>query len=139
MALSDFSLPFVLNTDASAAELYMMERKITPPLNLWGGEGARVPALPDGAGERVAVERGPAGGNVGGCVPYEIVYTIFVSRELTLRMDHSALTWLYSFKQPVGQVDCWLEILSKYKCKIIHNPGHLHSNVELQQKNVIKL
>ena len=36
----------------------MMERKITPPLNLWGGEGARVPALPDGAGERVAVERG---------------------------------------------------------------------------------
>lgn len=31
-----------------------------------------------------------------------------------MRTDHSALQWLYSFKEPEGQVARWLESLAEY-------------------------
>ena len=53
-----------------------------------------------------------------------------LGRKFTLRTDHGALTWLHSFRQPVGQVTRLIELLSEYKYDIVHRPGRLHSNVD---------
>ena len=38
-----------------------------------------------------------------------------LGRPFTVRTDHSALQWLYSFKEPDGQVARWLESLAEYE------------------------
>ena len=53
-----------------------------------------------------------------------------LGRKFTLRTDHGVLTWLHSFRQRVGQVARWIELLSEYKYDIIHQPGRLHLNVD---------
>ena len=51
-----------------------------------------------------------------------------IGRTFTLRTDHGALKWLFSFKQPEGQLARWLERLSVFTFKIQHRPGKLHCN-----------
>ena len=51
-----------------------------------------------------------------------------IGRKFDLRTDHGALTWLFQFKQPEGQIARWLELLSPYQMNIIHRPGRIHSN-----------
>ena len=51
-----------------------------------------------------------------------------IGRKFDLRTDHGALTWLYKFKQPEGQIARWLETLSQFQMNIIHRPGRIHSN-----------
>lgn len=53
-----------------------------------------------------------------------------LGRRFTLRSDHGALTWLFKFKQPEGQVARWLEQLSEFNFTIIHRPGRIHSNCD---------
>ena len=36
-----------------------------------------------------------------------------LGRPFTVQIDHSALQWLYSFKEPEGQVARWLESLAE--------------------------
>ena len=51
-----------------------------------------------------------------------------IGRNFDVRTDHGALTWLFQFKQPEGQIARWLEILSSFQMNIIHRPGKNHSN-----------
>ena len=51
-----------------------------------------------------------------------------IGRNFDLRTDHGALTWLFQFKQPEGQIARWLELLSQFQMNIIHRPGRIHSN-----------
>ena len=51
-----------------------------------------------------------------------------IGRKFDLRTDHGALTWLFQFKQPEGQIARWLELLSQFQMNIIHRPGRIHSN-----------
>ena len=44
-----------------------------------------------------------------------------------VRTDHSALQWLWTFKEPVGQVARWIERLAEYDFDIVHRPGQQHS------------
>ena len=53
-----------------------------------------------------------------------------IGRHFQLRTDHGALTWLFSFKQPEGQIARWLEILSEYNFNITYRPGRIHSNCD---------
>jgi hypothetical protein len=46
------------------------------------------------------------------------------------RTDHSALQWLKTFKEPVGQVARWIERLTEYDYDIEHLPGRLHANAD---------
>ena len=48
----------------------------------------------------------------------------------TARTDHGSLRWLTNFKDPVGQITRWLEILSSYSMKIEHRPGRLQRNAD---------
>ena len=51
-----------------------------------------------------------------------------IGRKFLLRTDHGALTWLFKFKAPEGQVARWLEALSTYDFDIVHRAGKLHGN-----------
>ena len=41
-----------------------------------------------------------------------------LGRPFTVQTDHSALQWLYSFKEPKEQVARWLESLAEYDLKV---------------------
>ncbi|KAJ8369446.1 hypothetical protein SKAU_G00094740 [Synaphobranchus kaupii] len=47
-----------------------------------------------------------------------------------LRTDHASFTWLLNFKDPEGQVACWLEQLQGYDFEIRHRAGRLHGNAD---------
>eukprot|EP00731_Ephydatia_muelleri_P003480 Em0001g3480a len=53
-----------------------------------------------------------------------------LGRPFTVRTDHSALQWLYSFKEPEGQVARWLESLAEYEFTVQHCPGKKHTNAD---------
>ena len=48
----------------------------------------------------------------------------------TLHTDHGPLTWLYSMKEPEGQVARWLEKLQVYNFEIVHRKGLRHINAD---------
>ena len=51
-------------------------------------------------------------------------------RSFQARTDHQSLKWLRSFKEPVGQVACWLEALAEYDLEVVHRPGRQHMNAD---------
>ncbi|KAL5017009.1 hypothetical protein ScPMuIL_006598, partial [Solemya velum] len=51
-------------------------------------------------------------------------------REFVLRTDHASLRWLMGFKEPQGQIACWLEFLSSYQFTIEHRVGSKHLNAD---------
>jgi hypothetical protein len=51
-------------------------------------------------------------------------------RKFFIRTDHSSLRWLYSFKEPEGQVARWIQVLEEYDKEIIHRPGKRHINAD---------
>ena len=53
-----------------------------------------------------------------------------LGRPFTVRTDHSALQWLYSFKEPEGQVARWLESLAEYDIKVQHRPWKKRTNAD---------
>lgn len=53
-----------------------------------------------------------------------------LGREFLVRSDHSSLQWLFSFKQPHGQLARWLEFLSQYTFQIEHRAGKKHTNAD---------
>ena len=53
-----------------------------------------------------------------------------LGKKFRVRTDHSALQWLRTFKEPVGQVARWIERLAEYDFDIVHRPGKQHSNAD---------
>ena len=51
-----------------------------------------------------------------------------VGRKFLLRTDHGSLRWLFSFKEPEGQMARWLERLARFQFDIEHRPGRKHGN-----------
>ena len=43
-----------------------------------------------------------------------------LGRHFILRTDHSALQWIYSMKEPEGQLARWLEQLQEYDFEVVH-------------------
>jgi len=57
-----------------------------------------------------------------------------------VRTDHSALTWLKSFRRVEGQLARWIESLQNYQLEIEYRPGKVHQNADsLSRKNCGKL
>ena len=44
-------------------------------------------------------------------------------KKFKIRADHSALKWLFNFKEPEGQVTHWLKSLSAFDFEIEHQLG----------------
>ena len=57
-------------------------------------------------------------------------------RHIIVRTDHGALRWLINFKDPVGQVARWLEILGEYNYTVVHRPGRSHQNADSLSRKV---
>lgn len=53
-----------------------------------------------------------------------------LGRPFTLRSDHSALQFLSTCAEPIGQMARWSEILYCFDFKVVHRAGRLHVNVD---------
>ena len=53
-----------------------------------------------------------------------------LGRWFTLRTDHCSLILLRNFREPEGQLACWLETLQEYDFEVIHRKGRLHCNAD---------
>lgn len=48
----------------------------------------------------------------------------------TAIVDHSALKWLFSLKEPVGKFARWITFLQGYNFQIEYRPGQVHQNAD---------
>ena len=53
-----------------------------------------------------------------------------LGQKFLLRTDHGSIRWIFEFKNPVGQVARWLEVLAQYDFEIQHRPGRKHQNAD---------
>jgi len=124
LAYLNYSLPFILDTDASAV-----------------GIGGVLSQVQDGQ-ERVisyyskmmsAEERNY-------CVTRQELLAIvknithskpqLYGRPFIVRTDHASLTWLLRTPHPQGQLARWLETLASFDFRVEHRRGKVHSNVD---------
>eukprot|EP00731_Ephydatia_muelleri_P004975 Em0002g1151a len=124
LTLPDFSLPFVLDTDANG-----------------DGLGAVLAQNVDGV-ERVVAYASRALSRTENkycATRREMLALVWAARhfrpylygrKFTLRTDHHCLQWLHNFKEPEGQVARWLEVLSEYDYTVIHRVGKQHTNAD---------
>ena len=57
-----------------------------------------------------------------------------LGKKFRVKTDHSALQWLRSFKEPVGQVARWIERLAKYDFIIEYCPCKQHFNADASSR-----
>ena len=57
-------------------------------------------------------------------------YCYLYGRHFTVRTDHAALTCLLNFKNPEGQIACWIQRLQEYDFSIHHRSGSQHHNAD---------
>ena len=124
LALPDFSLDFVLDTDASGDGLGAVLSQVS------NGE-ERVLAYASRALSRT--ERKYC------ATRREMLALVWAARhfrpylygkKFTLRTDHHSLKWLHNFKEPEGQVARWLEVLSEFDYTVVHRAGKRHTNAD---------
>ena len=57
-----------------------------------------------------------------------------LGRRFVAWMDHQALRWVYSLREPKDRIARWLETLSTYQFSIEYRPGHKHRNVDVMSR-----
>jgi len=53
-----------------------------------------------------------------------------LGRPFVTRGDHSALSWLRRTPEPLHPLARWLTLIEQYDYKVVHRPGHKHSNAD---------
>jgi len=53
-----------------------------------------------------------------------------LGRQFVIRTDHSALQWLRTTPEPIGQQARWCEILKEFNFQIVHRFGRIHGNAD---------
>lgn len=124
MAHPDFSLPFILDTDAS-------DHAIGAVVSQRIGKVEKVVAY---------ASRSLSKSERKYCVTRKellaLVYFVkyfrhyLYGQRFTIRTDHGSLRWLMKFKNPEGQVARWLATLAAYQMTVEHRPGRLHGNAD---------
>ena len=61
-----------------------------------------------------------------------------LGKQFHLRTDHGSLRWLFSFKDPQGQMARWLEVLSQYNFHVFHQEGKKHQNADAMSRQYNK-
>ena len=51
-------------------------------------------------------------------------------RPFVIRTDHSALRWLFNFRESEGQIARWIQKLQEYTFSIQHRAGPTHNNAD---------
>jgi len=57
-----------------------------------------------------------------------------LGRKFLIRTNHSALQWLRSTPEPIGQQARWCEILEEFDFQIVHRPGLNHGNADAMSR-----
>lgn len=132
LALPDFSLAFVLDTDASGDGVGAV-------LSQGVGGKERVVAYASRALSRTEKKY---------CATRrEMLAVVWASRhfrpylygrKFTLRTDHNSLKWLHRFKDPEGQVARWLEVLAEFDYTVVHREGKRHTNADALSRSRCK-
>ena len=120
----DFSLPFILDTDASQhgigavlSQIQCGEEKVI----------AFASRTLTKAERRYSVTRK----ELLAVVTYIHHFRQFLlGRQFTLRTDHGSLQWIQTLKEPEGQLARWLERLQEYNFEIVHRRGCQHQNAD---------
>lgn len=124
LTFPDFSLPFILDTDASqfgigailSQEQHGEEKVI-----------AYASRTLSKAERRYSVTRK----ELLAVVTYIHYFRQFLlGRQFTLRTDHGSLQWIQTLKEPEGQLARWLERLQEYNFEIKHRKGCQHQNAD---------
>ena len=125
LAYPDFSKPFIVDTDASdvgigAVLSQLNNSNVEQPLAYY----SRSLSKPE---RKYAVTRKEMLALVDSLHHF---WCYLIGKKFKVRTDHSALQWLKTFKEPVGQVARWIERLAEYDFEIVHRPGQRHANAD---------
>ena len=126
LSFPNFSKPFILDTDASdfgigAVLSQRNQSNIEQPIAYYSQSFSK-------AGRKYAVTRKEMLALVDSLKHFRCY---LLGKKFQVRTDHhSALQWLRTFKEPVGQVARWLEQIAEYDFKIVHRPGKQHANAD---------
>ena len=116
LAYPDFTLPFILDTDASDHSLGAML--------LQGRESCVLCSkLLSKAEQSYCVTRKEL-------LAVTKFHSYLLERNFYVRTDHGALVWLQNFKEPEGQLARWFEKLQEFNYTILHRRGHTHANAD---------
>ncbi len=124
LAFPDLSEPFVLDTDASGTGIGAVLSQVRKGRECVVAYASRILSKPE---RRYCTTRRELLAVV--CfVRHFRPYLLGTS--FTVRTDHGSLKWLYSFKQPEGQLARWLEQLQEYNFQVVHRQGKQHGNAD---------
>uniref|UniRef100_A0A5S6Q9K0 RNA-directed DNA polymerase n=1 Tax=Trichuris muris TaxID=70415 RepID=A0A5S6Q9K0_TRIMR len=120
----DFSLPFILDTDASNTGLGAVLAQ-----NIAGQERviAYASRSMSKAGRKYSTTRQEMLALVWAVKQFRPY--LYGSR-FVVRTDHNSLRWLQNFKEPEGQVARWLELLANFDFSVEHRAGSKHANAD---------
>lgn len=60
-----------------------------------------------------------------------------IGRHFKIVTDHSALTYLFSIKEPTGKLARWVMYLSQFSFDIVHRKGKLHWNADYLSRPIL--
>ena len=60
-----------------------------------------------------------------------------LGRQILIRTDHAALTYLKRTPEPIGQQGRWLDFLSEFKYDIVHRAGTAHGNSDALRAGLV--
>ena len=125
MVFPDFTLPFILDTDACQCGIGAVSCQPYPD----GTEKVVTFAscVISKAERKYSVTRK----ELLAAVTYIHHFRPFLlGQHFVLCTDHGSLQWLHTMKEPEGQLARWLECLHKYNFEIQHRKGHHHQNAD---------
>jgi len=61
-----------------------------------------------------------------------------LGKQFVVRTDHSALPWLRTTLEPIGQQARWCEILEEFDFQIVHRLGRLHGNANAMSRRTCR-
>ena len=125
LSFPDFSLPFILDTDACQCGIGAVLSQIHKD----GTE--RVVAFASRAMSKSERKYSVTQQELLAAVTFINYFRQFLlGKHFVLRTDHGSLQWLHSLKEPEGQLARWLERLQEYNFNIQHRKGSHHQNAD---------
>ena len=132
LSFPDFSLPFILETDACQCGI----GAILSQIHENGTE--RVVAFASRAMSKSKQKYSVTRQELLVAVTFIHSFRQFLlGQHFVLRTDHGSLQWLHSFKEPEGQLARWLERLQEYDFEIQHRRGSHHQNADALSRHPI--
>ena len=125
LAHPDFSLPFILDTDASSSGIgAVLSQKHADGQEHVVAYASRTLSKSE---RRYCTTRRELLAVISFMKQFR---PYLLGRHFTLRTDHGSLTWLSNFREPDGQLARWITSLQEYDFSVEHRQGRSHNNAD---------